>query len=299
MALLDRTGVGKERALKAALRAVKRSTTDRFNCFIDRRNQMSIFRRALPALSSAIILLLARPAFAGETYRLDGSTLDVRTVLSFKVADSAVQKMLPDGWQIEPPSAGPSKGSNLSVVLIDQILAQDAEGKPVDAVRGVVLLVPAKKQGMEKAAPMVIGGLVSPASYIPGPYSNFVYANAALDRKIHGDPAGGTSVDESWSFATDRGDSLEVQVQYTRGATVRANVELPVYSGAKPDFYRLYRFEQATDVVRSIATGTDHARKVSFKAFGRQLTPLFDGSEQLISVTVIPWYSRQIFLPRS
>ena len=88
----------------------------------------------------AILLLLAQPAFAGEKDKLYSSTLDVRTVLSFKVADSAAQKMLPEGWQIEAPNTGPSKGSNLSVVLVDQILAQDAEGKPVDAVRGAALV---------------------------------------------------------------------------------------------------------------------------------------------------------------
>jgi hypothetical protein len=173
----------------------------------------------------AILLLLAQPAFAGEKEKLYSSTLDVRTVLSFKVADSAAQKMLPEGWQIEAPNTGPSKGSNLSVVLVDQILAQDAEGKPVDAVRGAALVIPAKRQGMEKAVPMVIGGLFSPTSYAPGPYSNFVYAKADLDRKIHSDPAGMTSVEESWSFATDGGDSVQVQVQYTRGVPGRVNVE--------------------------------------------------------------------------
>jgi hypothetical protein len=247
----------------------------------------------------ATLLLLAQPAFAGDKDKLYGSTLDVRTVLSFKVADSAAQKMLPEGWQIETPNSGPSQGFNLSVVLVDQILAQDAEGKPVDAVRGAALVIPAKKQGMEKAVPMVIGGLFSPASYPPGPYSNFVYAKADLDRRIHSDAAGMTSVEESWSFTTDGGDSVHVQVQYTRGVPGRANVESLVYSGAKPNFYRIYRFEQATDVVRSTVTGTDRTQKVSFKASGPQLTPLFDGSEQLISITAIPWYSRRIFLPAS
>ena len=101
----------------------------------------------------AILLLLAQPAFAGEKDKLYGSTLDVRTVLSFKVADSAAQKLLPEGWQIEAPNTGPSKGANFSIVLLDQMLAQDAEGKPVDAVRGAALVIPAKKQGMEKAVP--------------------------------------------------------------------------------------------------------------------------------------------------
>ncbi|MGY3133810.1 hypothetical protein ACVWZM_004492 [Bradyrhizobium sp. USDA 4501] len=247
----------------------------------------------------AILLLLAQPAVAGESDKLYSSTLDVRTVLSFKVADSAAQKMLPEGWQIEAPDTGPSKGSNLSVVLIDQLLAQDADGKPVDAVRGAVLVIPAKKQGMAKAVRMVVGGLFSPASYAPGPYGNYVSAKAALERKTHSDVAGMTNVEESWSFTTNGGDSVQVEVQYTRGVPERANFESFVYSGAKPDFYRVYRYEQAADVVRSTVTGTDRARKVSFKASGRQLAPLFDGSEQLISITAIPWYSRRIFLPGS
>jgi hypothetical protein len=247
----------------------------------------------------AILLLLTQPALAGETDKLYGSTLDVRTVLNFKIAESAAQKLLPEGWQVEAPNAGPSNGSNLSVVLVDQILAQDAEGKPVDAIRGAALAIPAKRQGMEKAATMVIGGLFSPTSYAPGPYGNFVYAKADLDKKIHSDPSGMTSVEESWSFTADGGDSVQVQVQYTRGVPVRANAEVQVYSATKPGFYRIYRFEQAADVVRSTPLGTDRVQRISFNASGRPFSPLFDGTQQLISVTAIPWYSRQIFLPGS
>jgi hypothetical protein len=245
------------------------------------------------------LVLLAQPAFAGDKEKLYGATLDERTVLAFKVSDAAIQKMLPEGWQIDAPSAGPSKGANLSMVLVDQILAQDAEGKRVDAVHGAALVVPAKKQGMEKGVPMVIGGFFSPASYAPGPYSNFIHAKADIERKIHTDPSGSAMIEESWKFTTDAGDSIELQIQYTRGEAARGSVEAPVYSAAKPDFYRIYRFEQAADVVRSTGTGTDRVQKLSFKASGQHLAPLFDGSEQLVSVTSIPFYTRQIYLPGS
>lgn len=251
------------------------------------------------ATLTAASLMLAQPALSSEKDKLFGSTLDVRTSLAFKVSDPAVSQMLPEGWQIESPTTGPFKGYNLAVVLIDQILAQDSEGKPGDAVRGAVLVVPAKKQGMDKAIAMVVGGLSSPASYAPGPYSNFVQAKAEIARKAHSDSNGTSSVEEAWSFTTERGDSLQFQMQYTRDVPTRANVESLVYSAAKPDFYRIYRVEQAADVVRSTAMGKDRAEKVSFKASGRQLTPLFDGSEQLIGITAIPFYSRQIFLPAS
>ena len=86
---------------------------------------------------------------------------------------------------------------------------------------------------------------------------------------------------------------------FSDGVPVRASVEIPVYSAAKPDFYRIYRFEQATDVVRSTAIGTDRIQSLSFHTTGQQLAALFDGSEQLISVTSVPFYARQIYLPGS
>jgi hypothetical protein len=228
---------------------------------------------------------------------LYSSTLEVRTTLAFKVAGPAAQKALPEGWQVESPTAGPTKGYNLAIALIDQLLAQDPEGKPTDATRGAVLAVPAKKQGMEKPVFMVVGGLFSPASYAPGPYSNYVHAKADVQRTVHSDTAGNATAEESWSFVTDSGDAIQLQLQYTRGPPTRAKADALVYSSVKPDFYRIYRVEQAIDVVRSTATGIDHAKKVSFKASGRQLAAFFDGSEQLITITAIPWYSRQIFLP--
>ena len=72
-----------------------------------------------------------------------------------------------------------------------------------------------------------------------------------------------------------------------------------VHSAAKPDFYRIYRIEQAVDVVRSTATGVDRVTKLSFKASGGKLGQLFDGTEQLISVISVPWYTRQLYLPGS
>jgi hypothetical protein len=38
---------------------------------------------------------------------------------------------------------------------------------------------------------------------------------------------------------------------------------------------------------------------VAFKARGQPLAQLFDGREQLISITSIPLYTRQLFLPHA
>ena len=241
-----------------------------------------------------VLLVLAGPTLAQE--RFSGSNVDVRTVLAFKASDTAVQKLLPEGWEVNSPMTGPAKGSNLSVVMIDQTMAEDAEGKSLSPIRGAALVVPAKKRGTDIAGAMVVSGLFEPHG-VPGAYGVYIPATVVIDRRQRAGPDGKSSVEESWELKGPDGHSIEVHVQYERGVPARGKSESSTYSGAKPDFFRIYRVEFASDVARSIATGVDRISQISFKAAGPKLAPLFDGTQQLISVTSIPLYSRQTFLP--
>ena len=51
------------------------------------------------------------PALAAEKYV--GGNTDVRTVLAFKAADVAIQKLLPEGWEPDVTTSGPAKDINL------------------------------------------------------------------------------------------------------------------------------------------------------------------------------------------
>ena len=247
------------------------------------------------ALSLAFMVLAATPALAADKYV--GSNVDVRTVLAFKVADAAVQKFLPDGWQPDVATAGAAKDVNLRVTFIDRIVNQDAEGKALDPVRIVTLSIPAKMKESETRGTMLFLIYISSAGAVPGPYGVNVHANANMERKVRIDAAGTTTVEESWEFRSQQGDSIELQLQYARVTSPPDKAETKLYSAARPEFYRIYRSEQTTDVVRSAAA--DRVSKVLFKASGPKLAPLFDGSEQLISVTSNPWYMRMTFLPAS
>jgi hypothetical protein len=248
------------------------------------------------ALLLCLFLVVASPTIAQEKFI--GSNVDLRTVLAFKVSDAAVQKRLPEGWAINPPEAGPAKGFNLVVLLVDRVLSQDADGKPVATIRGAALGVPAKKNGTDVAGTMLIGGLFE-QSASPGPYGVFTTAQTAIVRKRQTASDNTSHIEESWQIRAQDGNSIEVQVQFSPGIPARGKVNAKVYSAAKPEFFRIYRVEQATDVVHSTATGVDRVQNFSFEVTGDKLAPLFDGTEQLISITSIPWYSRQVFLPGS
>ena len=241
-----------------------------------------------------VLSTLVSVAFAGE--KLSGSNVDVRTTIAFKVSDAAAQKLLPEGWEVSSPTVGPSKGFNVAVVLIDSVSASDAEGKPTAPFRGGVLVIPARKKGTEAAFSMVVYGIAVQEG-APGAYGVYAPGQSAIERRVRSGADGKAMADESWAFKTADGNSIDAQIQYAPGATAKGKLEAKVYSGAKSDFFRIYRVEQVTDVARSAATGVDRTVKVSFKAAGPKLAQLFDGSEQLISITSIPSYSRTIFLP--
>lgn len=228
--------------------------------------------------------------------KLTGSNVDVRTGIAFKARDAAVRKMLPAGWEPNPAAGGPTQGANLNVMLLEQITSQDPEGKPVALLRGVVMTIPAKKTGSDAAGPMVFAGLFAPPG-APGAYGVYMPAKVTAERRLRSAVDGKTTVDEFWELIGDEAHALKIELQYLRGAAARAKTETRVYSAATPDFFRIYRTELASDVARSTATGVDRVLRFSLKASGRKIAPLFDGSEQLVAVTAIPWYSRQVYVP--
>ena len=58
----------------------------------------------------SLLWLLAGPALAQG--KLVGTNMDVRTILDFKVADAAIQKLLPPGFEASPATSGPTAGAS-------------------------------------------------------------------------------------------------------------------------------------------------------------------------------------------
>jgi hypothetical protein len=245
---------------------------------------------------TALLVLAASPAFAQGKEKLFATDLSMRTILAFQLPDAFVQKLLPAGFELNSPTTGPSKGYNLGITLIDFLMIQDPEGKPLPPRPAVALNIPAKKTALGEAVGVVFGGFMAQAA-VPGPYFVFGAAKITVDRRSDTDADGKSIIDETWVVKADDGSALEIELQFARGVPTRGKGEAKPYSAAKPEFYRIYRFEQAVDVARSTTTGIDRVSKFSFKASGPKLAPVFDGSERLVSITSIPSYSRSIYLP--
>jgi hypothetical protein len=238
--------------------------------------------RTIASVAMLSTALLASTVYAQD--KLYGTNVDYRVAVAFKVSPDIVQKLLPAGWESNPAP----NGANLGMTMVEGISAETADGKPVKSYAGVAIGVPARRSGTNETGVMVVTGLFSP-SYAPGAYGVFMPAKVTIDKAVHFSAEGRTRMQETWNLHADDGHSIAIKVAYSRDDVRRNKVEARVYSAAKPEFFRIYRFEQGTQPAKDA--------QFSINATGPKLAHIFDGKQQVVAVTAIPWYSRAVSLP--
>jgi len=237
---------------------------------------------------------LTTPARA-ETFV--GSNADNRVTVALRVGQEAVQAWLPAHWQAEPFPSGPFKGANLFVVFIDRLLNQDSAGKPAagGTFRLAALYVPAKHSQTGESAPFIIR--VYGPHEGPGPYKNSVKAMVLREAALSGanlEPGTGS---ELWVIRDSEGGILKFRMDYQRALPVRTKGEARPHSNIDPTFFRMYRYDQLMDVVKSIPDRIDRVQNYQLRVTMSELRELFNGTEKLVGIAIIPWYGRQTFLP--
>lgn len=254
------------------------------------------------ALSSLVgLMLLGGAASRGPAWAetLSQSTLDSRIALALRVKADELQRLVPAPWQVNPATAGPSKDANLTMTFLERVLNQGADGKPtaVATYRLVGLSVPVKHPQTGESAPMIMRLFNSSPAEVPGFYKTAVQATVKREQTLKGVGVEPGTVTEWWEMRNGSGGMIELKLQYTRGTPSRVKGEAKPRSGADPAIWRIYRFEQGVDVARSIPGGIDRVQSYQLRVSVPELGKLFDGSEQLVSISAIPWYTRQTFLP--
>jgi hypothetical protein len=220
-------------------------------------------------------------------------------MVALRVGQAELQKQLPASWQVMSPPGGPLKEANFFIVFVDNFLVQDAQGKPDKGgiSRLVVLAVPAKHTQTGEMATVVVGGFMADISSVPGPYKNYVGATIRREHTHKWANLEAGVGEDFWEVRDARGGSIELRVQYQLVLPSRGKAEQKIYSAVEPSFFRIYRFEQAMDMVKSIPAGIDRVKNYQLRVAVPELSKLFDGTEQLVGVVVVPLYVRQVFLP--
>jgi len=228
---------------------------------------------------------------------LVGSNVDNRITVALRVGPAASQGWLPAPWQVNPVPKGPFKGANLFVVFIDRLLNQDAEGKPAagGAFRFVALAVPAKHPQTGKSA-LFVTRIYGPHEG-PGPYKNSVKATVRREATLQGanlEPGAGS---ELWKVQDSAGGIMEFRMAYQRAVPSRAKKISEPHSAVDPNFFRIYQYDRIMDVVKSVPARINRVSDYQLRVTVSELRKLFDGTEQLVGIAMIPSYMRQTFLP--
>jgi hypothetical protein len=240
------------------------------------------------------------PAFSNACAEtLVASDAHSRLSLAFKVADAQLQKHLPPGWLPNPPTAGPMKDANLLLSFVDRLINLDPDGKPVAGGRDryVVVAVPVKESATGATGSMVIRSYTGNERILPGAYGTTVLADIHHEANESGSNVDGGHATTSWQVRSGDAGSLSLTLRYPHGPQARMTAEQKVYSPLRPDFHRIYRSDQVTEVVKSVPSNVDRVEALDLKVELSEFADLFDGAQQLIGITVAPWVARKIYLP--
>jgi len=249
------------------------------------------------AIMLSLLCLAASPALAQEKFV--SSNMDVRTILSFKVSDAAVAKLLPAGWETVIATQGPAKDANLRLIFIDRVDVTNPDNTPKTTDQLVYIAIPVKQTGTNNAGQMIINGLVSDAKEAPGPFGNYVHASSVKSSRSFNTANGVTQGEENWEFIGANGERLEAHVKYERGPARRnPTAEVKFFNPGNPSAYRIFKVDSGLDIMKNASVPVkDRVKEFTYKATGGNIGALFDGTEKVLSWDSFHWYNRGIYTP--
>jgi hypothetical protein len=245
------------------------------------------------ALVLGSLFLTSAPGFAQKPVQ---TNVDQRVVVALRVPEAALKEWLPQPWEANPVAAGPSKGANILISFIDRLVNHDADGKLIASGvdRVVSIAIPARNPQTGETAPFAVREFNANVQAVPGPYKTAVPASITRQGTFKGTGLEPGSGSEEWEVKEDKGAESVIQLrfEFQRGVPTRTKSELRLRSPVDTAFFRLYRFDAGIDVV-----GSERVKNLVFNATGTEMKKFFDGSHSIISVAVMPWYVREVFLP--
>ena len=260
-------------------------------------------RPAVAGLAATLIPCSLLCIWSGVATKAQAETFlehsaEYRMQLDFVVPDAALRRFLPAGWEPNVATQGAAKDCNLRMIFIDRVDITGADGAPTGSNRIVYLAAPVKQTGSDNAGQMIIAGLTADPKDAPGPFGNYEpAATARMERS-----AAGTGKDvtgqEDWEFVAASGERMEVHLKYERGAARKGGGEVKFFSPGNPGSYQVFKIEQGIDIMRNATVPIrDRVKEFSYKATGRRLGSLFDGSERVVSIDSFHWYNRGVYAP--
>jgi hypothetical protein len=149
-------------------------------------------------------------------------------------------------------------------------------------------------------ASIIFDGFASNPANVPGFFQVYRAATVRMEHTIRGHAPDVEEVTNVWEVQEAEGPGrLELRLQSRRQLTAQTweRGETRLLSAKNPALWQLHKFEAVAEVVKSVPEGVDRVQEYRLRLTGPEYRKLFDGSEQLIGISMTPWYVRQVFAP--
>ncbi len=222
-------------------------------------------------------------------------TRDTKIQVRLRASLPTLRRRLPHPWVVAPSAQGLHAGANLITVFSEVLLRQDAGGgrAPAGVDLSVTFLIPAIHAESQDSATFILRALTANPEAAPGRYRVAALASAWRARTMAGEDEQTTVTDKILLNADDGGVGL--QLEYDAGVPMRTQWSTTVRSVVDSGLARTYRSDALVDVVYSEPAGIARARDVRLNVTDALMRDLFDGSERIVSVAVVPWFFREEF----
>lgn len=249
----------------------------------------------------AISLSAASSSQCAQAQTLSVEQIERRIVMGFQVNAEALQGRLPSPWQLDPVAGGALKGANLLISLVDNLRTENAEGKASigGTLRFAFFAAPATNPQTGQTVAVVLGGFASNAAYVPGFYKVYRAATIRIQHATKSLEGGADEQADVWEILDGTGKlELSFRLISWPDAVMRSRTksEINSISVKDPALWRTYKYDSVTDVVSSVALGIDRIKSLDLQLNSAEFADLFNGSEQLVGISLLPWYIRQVYI---
>jgi hypothetical protein len=190
----------------------------------------------------------------------------------------------------------------VKTALVDRVRDDDATWRPRtrEANRIINFAAPAKHPQTGQTVSVILDGFASNPANVPGFFQAYRAAIVRMEHAIKAHTPDEEEVTDVWEVQEATGSGgLELRLRSLRqlSAQIRESGQAQLFSTRNPTLWQRHTFDAAAEVIKSVPERTDRVQEYRFRLTGPEYRELFDGSEQLIGISVALWHLRQVFWP--
>src|SRR5215831_3794051 len=201
-----------------------------------------------------------------------------RTMIAIEGNASALQRRLPDGWELAPYSGDDLRGTSLRganmLIPFHEIFAvrtQDGHADGLAQLSYVAFISQARNATTGALGHFHWFLYTEDPTGVPGKYRDGKLARITRSQNFTKEQRGETNVSERFVAVCNDGE-IELSLAYRQGGMVAwitaEQPNLPLYAAKDPSIVRWYKEDQVINIVRSDPLKIDAVSEISLKVRG-------------------------------